>query len=324
MSARAVGERRTETLRRPVRRTVDFGRGLAPGGGARGVGVYVLGMHRSGTSTLTRMLNLVGVPLGRGDDGFSPDRFNPRGYWESRRLTNFQDSLLARLGGSWAAPPPIEDGWERSVRLAEMAGRGRRIFRAVYGDAPLWAWKDPRTAITLPFWLRALRAKPVVVVIHRHPLEVASSLSARSGMPRTEALALWERYNRAILRNAASLPAYVTSYARIVADAPKEAAGLASFLQGVGVELPAEAQSAGVDSFVESSLRHSAYDDSDSSSEVELTTGQRALRDALVSLEGAHTPLPATTLPPEAPSVEAVFERRRALPDHGRRGRVDA
>jgi hypothetical protein len=311
-----------ERYQRDLRRTADSWRGLAPGPGNGATGVYVLGMHRSGTSALARIVNLVGVPLGS-DEGFVPDRANPRGYWESRQLAQFQDRLLARLGGSWAAPPRLEHGWERSPRLVAVIGRGRWIFRTVYRNESLWVWKDPRMSITLPFWLRALRVKPVIVMIHRHPLEVARSLEARSQMPKLDALALWERYNRAMLQNAAQLPTFVTSFARLVADPANEAGLMVSFLRDVDVKLPNEVPHEVIRSFVESSLRHSAYDDADLTSDADVTPEQRALREMLVSLEGAHETLPRMDMPPESPAVESLLDRRRALPKHGRRGRLD-
>ena len=305
-----------------MRRTGDLRRGLARGPGAGNTGVFVLGMHRSGTSALARVVNLLGVPLGY-QDSFIPDDANPRGYWESRPLSGFQDRLLVRLGGSWAAPPRLEDGWERAPRLVALIGRGRWIFGTVYGNESLWMWKDPRMSLTLPFWLRALRVNPVVIMIHRHPLEVARSLETRSKMPKLEALALWERYNRAMLQNAATLRTYVTSYPRIVSDPAKEALLMLAFLRGADVHLPAELPDELINSFVESSLRHSAYDEGDLASDADITPEQKALAALLTSLEGAHDALPAVNMPPESPAVEPLLARRRALPLHGRRGRPD-
>jgi hypothetical protein len=309
--------------RRVARRAADLWHGLVPGIGAGTTGVFVLGMHRSGTSAFARIVNLIGVPLGSDNDEFSPGPANPRGYWESRRLSLFQDTLLDRLGGSWDAPPRLEDGWERSLSMLEPIGRGRRIFGIVYPNAHLWAWKDPRTAITLPFWLRALRARPVIVVIHRHPLEVAHSLAIRSTMPKLEALALWERYNRAILRNAVDLPAFVTSFPRIIGDPASEAVRMVEFLSAVDVELPTEVPHEALHSFVEPSLRHSVYEDADLTSDDDVTPEQRALRAALISLEGAHETLPTMHLPPESPAVESLLDRRRA-PQHQRKDRLQA
>src|SRR5262249_54062286 len=140
------------------------------------------------------------------------DEANQKGYWESRRLTEFQESLLEKLGGDWAAPPPLEPGWEQDWRLVRRVGLARRVFREIYGADEQWLWKDPRSTLLLPFWRRALKVEPIVIGIFRDPLEVAGSLARRDRMPTHEALALWETYNRALLVNIRGLPALIVGY----------------------------------------------------------------------------------------------------------------
>ena len=48
--------------------------------------IIVLGMHRSGTSALTGVLNRVGVNLG--DNLVAPEADNPAGYWENLDVNN--------------------------------------------------------------------------------------------------------------------------------------------------------------------------------------------------------------------------------------------
>ena len=60
------------------------------------MGVLVLGMHRSGTSALTRVLNLLGLDAGR-DVLIGASASNPTGHWEVERLTSFNDRLLDDL-----------------------------------------------------------------------------------------------------------------------------------------------------------------------------------------------------------------------------------
>ncbi len=67
--------------------------------------VCVLGMHRSGTSLTTRVLNLLGVYLGSDDSTLASDRLNAKGYWEHESILEINDELLARFDGSWHAPP---------------------------------------------------------------------------------------------------------------------------------------------------------------------------------------------------------------------------
>jgi hypothetical protein len=248
-------------------------------------------MHRSGTSALAGVLNLFGISLGDDDDLMVADESNQRGYWESRRLTDFQELLLRRFGGAWLSPPVFRAGWEDDPRLLRQVGRARRIFRQLYGDSRLWAWKDPRTALLLPFWRRALQFRPLVAVIHRNPLEVARSLETRDRLPAREALSLWETYNRAILANAAGLPALVLSYEGFLRNPAEEAGQIQRFLAGNGVDV-SSAPPDHVSEFVDAGLRHSSFEEADLRNDPNVTESQRDLVARLHALGGSHAALP--------------------------------
>src|SRR4051794_2356889 len=81
-----------------------------------GTGVVVLGMHRSGTSAVTRLINLLGVSVGDTADLVGEDHANRRGYWESYSLSTYQEHLLELLGGSWYRPPALAPGWHKNTR----------------------------------------------------------------------------------------------------------------------------------------------------------------------------------------------------------------
>src|SRR5262245_12847836 len=131
-------------------------------------GVFVLGMHRGGTSAVTRAINLLGVPIGRTEDLQPPKPENPTGFWESTSLTEVNEEILERFGGSWVAPPMLAPDWIRDARLEKHRERGREAFSRVYATET-WVWKDPRNSITLPWWLDTLDVQPVVVLVQRNP-----------------------------------------------------------------------------------------------------------------------------------------------------------
>ena len=57
-------------------------------------------------------------------------------------------------------------------------GRLRRRARGSLEDRR-WGWKDPRTSLTLPYWLRLFPTARVIHV-HRDPAQAARSLHARA------------------------------------------------------------------------------------------------------------------------------------------------
>ena len=59
--------------------------------------VFVLGMHRSGTSLCSHILSALGVDMadqiaGPGNTSVTPD--NPRGHWERWEIVEFHDRIL--------------------------------------------------------------------------------------------------------------------------------------------------------------------------------------------------------------------------------------
>jgi hypothetical protein len=165
-----------------------------------------------------------------------------------------------------------------------MVGRARVAFKDAYGDVGVFAWKDPRTSLTLPFWQRALRPKrALAIVVHRSPLSVAESLQERDGMAKREALALWEAYNHASLRYASDLPTTYVAYERLLGDPVGTAHQIARFLarNGISVQEPPVRE---IEEFVDPSLRHHAMTLTDLAHDREVTEAQQQLAQLLASL----------------------------------------
>ena len=57
--------------------------------------IFVLGMHRSGTSAITRVINLMGIDLGKTLLSIPVD--NPTGHWENKILLDRHEELLKKI-----------------------------------------------------------------------------------------------------------------------------------------------------------------------------------------------------------------------------------
>jgi hypothetical protein len=199
-------------------------------------------MHRSGTSLLTRVINLLGPALCREDDLYAaPDR--PTGHWESTSLVAFNDKLLNLLGGTSTAPLSPVIGWESRPDVAALYNEAYRVFKWAH-PTDVWVWKDPRTCLTLPFWRQVLPPTPVAVYVHREPLEVVCSLQHRDGFGKAHCIALWERYTRSALRGAAGMPLAAVRFADLVAEPAAAVARLRADLADLGVPVRASTDQA--------------------------------------------------------------------------------
>ncbi|MCP4702624.1 MAG: glycosyltransferase [Gammaproteobacteria bacterium] len=163
--------------------------------------IIVTGMHRSGTSALTRLINLLGADLPGTLMPANED--NPKGYWESREITKLNNEILATLDSHWCD--------DRSLPVLEpvtdkYGARAGQLLKDFFRDSSRLTVKDPRFCRLLPIWLKAAKIADVdikTLIITRHPLEVARSLHKRldnrSFAPaaivnQDKALLLWMRY----------------------------------------------------------------------------------------------------------------------------------
>ena len=199
--------------------------------------VFVLGMHRSGTSALARLLERLGLYAGGELDFAEPDEANPRGYWERRDVWALNESTLRSLGSGWNLPIGLDLASMPDAVRAWFAERAAKIVGRLDAEGP-WVAKDPRSCLLFPLW-RPLLRNPVAILIHRDPLAVARSLAARDGTPLGVGIALWEHYNRAALAATLGVPRCLVSFSELLADPVATARRLSAELSRFGVSLPA-------------------------------------------------------------------------------------
>lgn len=230
--------------------------------------VCVLGMHRSGTSVITRALNLLGVYLGP-DDHFvkaAPD--NPKGFWEHRPIMQLNEQILRGLGADTCDPPVVSSGWEGAPELEELRRQARALLDLDFADAEMWGWKDPRTCLTLPFWQRLLPPMRYVICL-RHPLAVARSLEKRDGFSPVKGIYLWLAYTRHALQNTVDQPRMYVFYDRFLDDCQHELRRLAQFVGKKHLADDENIQRA-IEEFIDKDLRHHRASSREAADEAQL------------------------------------------------------
>lgn len=223
------------------------------------VALLVLGMHRSGTSALTRVLNLLGVALG--DDLMAAGPDNPLGFWEHQGLVSVHETLLGALDRRWDDPRQMPDGWLDSDPAREAGDAIAAIVRRDFAGVRLWAVKDPRLCRLMPLWRRVLASlgiEPRVVLVSRHPREVAGSLLRRDGLPVAIGELLWARYLLEAVRGSEGCRRGMVAYADLLDD---WRGTMRQLDQSLALALPAdEAQARAIDDFLSPHLRHHRAD----------------------------------------------------------------
>ena len=252
--------------------------------------IVVLGMHRSGATAVARAIGALGATTGE-----------PAHLTQTRENTamrRINDALLEAAGGAWDAPPRGED-WLEGPAARELVERAERTLDSEFGTAAKSVWKDPRNALTLPFWLELFDEEPVVVLVHRHPGEVAASLRASDTLGLAHAYALWERYNASALRAATALPTIVLDYGQAMRFPAQAATFISRALDASGVTLPNDP--ATTDAQFAPELRHHVAKTPDRIDSPSATESQATLFALLDTVAGLHRPL-ALSQPLPAPS----------------------
>jgi hypothetical protein len=92
-------------------------------------------MHRSGTSALTRVLNLLGagLPLNL----LPADEHNAAGYWESCDLVFIHDEMLQAAGTSWQDTGPIPELWHNPQFIGSVLQPGFETLGWAYSGGQL-------------------------------------------------------------------------------------------------------------------------------------------------------------------------------------------
>src|ERR1044072_313139 len=117
--------------------------------------LVVVGMHRSGTSAMTRVLSLLGAALPKNLIDVHED--NPSGFWESQRVTDLNDEILEAVDSQWDDVFAIRPKHYLSNFDRTYVGRAVELLEQEFDRADFIVLKDPRISILTSFWDRALK-----------------------------------------------------------------------------------------------------------------------------------------------------------------------
>lgn len=194
-------------------------------------GVVVLGMSRSGTSAVTRGFAHAGYYVADKNEQGRPTAANAVGNYERLDIQAANCDMLRTLEGRWFDPPPKDAQRRHASELGHTAGELLDTVEQEAQGRPI-AVKDPRIGVLLPIWLPVLlpRLHPVLVI--RHPVEIARSLTRRDGIPVLAGLAMWELHMTGLLEELTGSCVSVIHYDAVTSD-PRSLPLLVSSVQAV-------------------------------------------------------------------------------------------
>jgi O-antigen biosynthesis protein len=220
--------------------------------------VVVIGMHRSGTSAISRGLLALGVDLG---DNLTPGLVdnNEKGFWEDLDVNALNIEILNALNHDWHTLAPIREDEFSRTDLGPLLIRAVELLRQKTKSIDIWGIKDPRIARLLPFWKQVFRhvdLLPSFIIALRNPLSVAQSLKVRDGFNDVKSYYLWLEHMVSAIIESGGHKRVVVDFDRLM-DQPEEQ------LRRISAVLDLHADDTGLreytTSFLEERLRHSRY-----------------------------------------------------------------
>jgi GT2 family glycosyltransferase len=213
-------------------------------------------MHRSGTSALMRVLNLLGIDIGC--QLLPTHSTNETGFWELMPVVCDNDDILKTIHSSWFNPRPLPEQWWQIESLAPFRQQLSEILQQNFASSTLWGIKDPRLCRLLPLWLPILAefgSTPHFIIIARHPDEVAASLKRRDELLQEHSLWLWLTYMLEAELATQNYPRVFITYDELLADWQATVTKIAATLQ---LQWPNQiaSQAPQINEFLKLSLKH--------------------------------------------------------------------
>jgi|GEM_PF-133664 len=174
--------------------------------------IVILGMHRSGTSALTGLLQILGLELGNNLDG--PAFYNVKGLFEQSDINRLNILILKKLNSSWDDIYPLSEEWFHDININDIKLQIKQVIVQNFGLCSVFGIKEPRIAILLPLYLEMFEEMAIelhFVIIKRNKEEVACSLLKRDGFAYDKSCALYDKY-------ANNIEKYTNGYSRTYVD----------------------------------------------------------------------------------------------------------
>ncbi|SEG66236.1 sulfotransferase family protein [Vibrio hangzhouensis] len=229
--------------------------------------VIVLGMHRSGTSSVARALSTMGIELG--DNLLDAKQDNLKGFWEDNTLLEINESILKLNGKNWDSFGPINTPLPDKELL-----KATKYLCAQHEVHDTWGFKDPRSMRLISFWeavSKRVNSELQYCLVIRNPLSVIDSLKKRNSFNERKSALLWYAYYMDALSSLKGQKLVVIDYDTLMMNPRDEMLRVSSALDKKE-RLNTDELNEYCQGFIDSSLRHSKYtlndlDNSDSVSE---------------------------------------------------------
>jgi hypothetical protein len=252
--------------------------------------IIITGMHRSGTSFVSNILNEIGANFGEGSLLMRADRWNQKGYYENWEIVNqnnrlilgpltaslyqkcARSSLPAKFRTMIAAMLNIPAFLSLNSKQIKKRSFSERDYIAALGEKyDKTLVKDLRFSLTLSEWRKYTSIDKVLYCI-RHPYEVAVSLKKRQFIPVWYGLKLWQYHIQEFLEQAQGITIVMADFNNFF-NTNTRLSELERLYHFLGLDFDADSASEKLANVVDNNLRHNSYSSVELPDEVEYLYG---------------------------------------------------
>lgn len=221
--------------------------------------IVVLGMHRSGTSVVTRSLQVMGVDLG---DRLMPAHkdVNPKGFWEDLDFYHLDNEILEALDCDWCYLRPIR---KKDLKILHEDGfylRAKNLLYQKMEKYSVFGIKEPRITKLLPFWKDVFESSGFdvrYIITLRNPMSVAKSLEKRDELCHEKSYLIWLEHVVNSLTESAGSKRTLVNYELLISNPRIEIEKIAAMLE-LSID-PHEFENYRSE-FLDDELRHGRYE----------------------------------------------------------------
>ena len=162
------------------------------------VKIIIHGVHRSGTSITTSIIEKMGAWYAEDWQKMLPADDNQNGFWERLDVVKINDLILRDFSMSWNSLKPCLNERQIKASIKKYSSQIQTVLDEL-NSHDSWFIKEPRMSFTWPIWQHFIDDDAYHIIVHRHPLAVARSLEKRNNIPIESGLTFWTHQELSIL-----------------------------------------------------------------------------------------------------------------------------
>ena len=223
--------------------------------------VFIVGIGRCGSSCLTGVLHLMGLPLG--DNLLKPNILNPTGFFENLDMLNLNRKILKQVGVEYLEGKKSRFiQWRKEPRSIEFKNMIKNQLSLTFKNQTFFGLKDPRLSVLLPLYIDAARElgyQTQTVIIIRNPEESMASWQSAGSFARLsteEILKKFTIYLTSMLANLKTVSdCLVVQYEDLLENSAQEVTRISRFIPELKADINTRNAISG---FINKSLNHHA------------------------------------------------------------------